>query len=76
MAMYTFLETYDLSGKTIIPFCTSGGSGFSDSFETIRGLEPDSVLRGGLAVRDSQSPKSKQAVISWLAKPGMRSGRE
>jgi len=71
MAMYTFLETYDLSGKTIIPFCTSGGSGFSDSVKTIRGLEPDSVLREGLAVRDSQSLKSKQAVSSWLAKLGM-----
>lgn len=70
MAMYTFLETYDLSGKTIIPFCTSGGSGFSGSIRTIRGLEPKAIVRDGLTVRDSQSPQGKQAVKSWLVKLG------
>ncbi len=71
MAMYTFIEMYDLSGKTIIPFCTNGGSGFSGSIGTIRELEPNALLRDGLAVRDSQSLKSKQAVLHWLAKLGM-----
>ena len=36
MILYTFLEQRDLSGKTIIPFCTHGGSGFSRTIETIR----------------------------------------
>ena len=41
MAVYSFLEEYDLSGKTVIPFVTSGGSGFSDTVrETISGRMP------------------------------------
>jgi len=70
MAMYTFLEAYDLSGKTIIPFCTSGGSGFSGSIKTIRDLEPKAMLRDGLTIRDSQSLQGKQTVKNWLAKLG------
>lgn len=70
MAVYAFLETYNLSGKTIIPFCTSGGSGFSGSIKAIRDLEPNGIVREGLTVRDSQSLHGKQAVKSWLAKLG------
>ena len=40
MILYTFLEQRDLSGKTIIPFCTHGGSGFSRTIETIRKKQP------------------------------------
>ncbi len=70
MAMYTFFETYDLSGKTVIPFCTSGGSGFSGAIKTIRDLEPKAIVREGLTVRDSQSLQGKQTVKSWLKKLG------
>jgi flavodoxin len=70
MAVYTFLDTYDLSGKTIVPFSTSGGSGFSGSIKTIQGLEPKAIVREGLTVRDSQSLQGKQAVKSWLEKLG------
>jgi len=70
MAMYTFFETYDLSGKTIIPFCTSGGSGFSGSIKAIRDLEPKGIVREGLTVRDSQSLQGKQAVKNWPVKLG------
>ena len=38
MIIYTFLDEYDLSGKTIAPFNTSGGSGFSGSLDTIAGM--------------------------------------
>ena len=41
MALYTFLEEYDFSGKTIIPFTAPGGSGFSDTVDTIAELQPD-----------------------------------
>lgn len=37
-ALYTFLEEYDFSGKTIIPFCPHGDSGFSRTISTIAGL--------------------------------------
>ena len=43
--MYTFFDTYDFSGKTIAPFCTSGGSGISEAVSSIEELEPDAALR-------------------------------
>ncbi len=43
--IHTFLETYDLSGKTIATFCTSGGSGHEDA--TLRGYEPDAIWLEG-----------------------------
>lgn len=39
--VYTFLESYDLSGKTIVPFCTSGGSGIDGSLDGLQTLAPD-----------------------------------
>ena len=49
MILYTFLDDYDLSGKTIAPFNTSGGSGFSGSLDTIEEMEPEAELTEGLA---------------------------
>lgn len=40
MNLYTFFDTYDLAGKTVIPFVTSGGSDFSDTISTMESLEP------------------------------------
>ena len=44
MPLYTFLEEYDFSGKTIIPFTTHGGSGFSRTIQTIQQLQPGRML--------------------------------
>lgn len=41
--MNTFVETYDLSGKTVVPFCTSGGSGISTSVDTLQKLAGDGI---------------------------------
>ena len=41
MPLYSFLEEYDFSGKTIIPFTTHGGSGLSRTVQTIKELQPD-----------------------------------
>ncbi|MCB6345458.1 hypothetical protein LI325_21895 [Enterocloster lavalensis] len=41
MQSWSFLEQYDLSGKTIVPFVTSGGSGFSNPISTIADLQPN-----------------------------------
>lgn len=38
--LYTFLEEYDFSGKTIIPFNSHGGSGFSNTIEEIKSYSP------------------------------------
>jgi len=40
MAVFTFLESYDFSGKTIIPFCTHEGSGIGNSERDIKKLCP------------------------------------
>ena len=45
--IYTFLETEEFSGKTIVPFCTSGGSGISNSVSNIRGLASDATWLEG-----------------------------
>lgn len=48
MILYSFFEDYDLSNKTIAPFCTSGGSGLSDTEKTIQALEPSAPMVKGL----------------------------
>ena len=51
MAMYSFLEEYDFSGKTIIPFVASAGSGFSGTISTIREMQPNAtVVEEGLHI--------------------------
>ena len=52
MAVYTFLESYDLSGKTVIPFCTSGGSDIEESMPAIQELCPDSNILEGLTANN------------------------
>lgn len=71
MILYTFLDTYDLSGKTIAPFVTSGGSGLSGTVGTIRSLEPDATVTDGLAIRDSAAANPDSAVESWLSGLGL-----
>ena len=63
----TFLDTYDLSGKTVMPFCTSGGSGISTSVSAIRNAEPGADVKNGL--RGSSSTTSNQ-IKEWLDNAG------
>lgn len=71
MILYTFLDTYDLSGKTVAPFVTSGGSGLSGTVGTIRSLEPGATVTDGLAVRDSAAADPDSAVAGWLESLGL-----
>lgn len=67
MALYSFFDEYDFSGKTIIPFCTSGGSGFSDAINTMKELEPDAnVIEDGLSVSASGASGAESEVNEWL----------
>lgn len=71
MILYTFLEEYDLSGKTIIPFNTHGGSGFSDTISAIARLQPDAnVLEDGFTVSRSNVAEAREDIISWLSRNG------
>ena len=67
MAMFTFLEEYDFSGKTILPFCTHGGSGLGSSADDIMTLCPDAQVLEGLAVSGSSAGSSQSSVENWLA---------
>ena len=68
MAVFTFLESYNFLGKTIIPFCTHEGSGLGRSISDIPKLCPESIVLEGLAVKGSDSLNSKNKVIDWLDK--------
>lgn len=66
MAMYSFLDEYDLSGKTIVPFVTSGGSGFSGSISDIESAEPGATVQEGLSLSDSSAMDAQSDVEEWL----------
>ncbi len=68
MAVFTFLEEYDFSGKTIIPFSTHEGSGLGSSVEDIKKLCPNSTVLEGLAVRGSNVNNAQNEVLEWLRK--------
>lgn len=73
MIVYTFLENYDLSGKTVIPFNTHGGSGFSNTISTIGTLQPKAnVLRDGFTVSRSSVDRSEPDVAQWLTQLGFK----
>lgn len=71
MAVFTFLEEYDFSRKTIIPFCTHEGSGLGRSAKDIANLCPQSKVLDGLAIRGSSVRNAKKVVSEWLDKLGM-----
>ena len=66
MAMFTFLESYDFAGKTVIPFCTHEGSALGRSERDIAELAPEAELLEGLAIRGSNVDRAEDDVVSWL----------
>ena len=66
MAIYTFLDTYDLSGKTIAPFITHGGSGLSGTPENIQEEELNASVTEGLAIDGDEASDSSEDVVEWL----------
>ena len=70
--IYSFLEQYDLSGKTIVPFVTSGGSGFSNTISTIADLEPDAnVITDGLSISRNVVQDAETDIIEWIGELGL-----
>lgn len=65
-AVMTFLEEYDFSGKTIIPFCSHGGSRLGSGPRDIEALCPDANLLDGLAVSGSAVSDAQGDVQEWL----------
>jgi len=64
----TFLSSYDLSGKTIVPFMTHEGSGMGHSVSDIKKLCPKSTVLDGLPIRGSSVKRAQNDVIKWLQK--------
>ncbi len=70
MPLYTFLDEYDLSGKTIAPFVTSGGSGLSGTPSKIKNIQKNATVTEGLSISGSQAGSSQSSVNSWIQKIG------
>ena len=67
MPLYTFLESVDLSGKTILPFTVHGGSGFSRTISTIQELQPGAtVIEDGLSISRNSVTEAQSAVAEWV----------
>jgi flavodoxin len=64
MAVFTFLEEYDFSGKMMIPFCTHRGSGLGGSVDDIMQLCPNSIIKEGLEIMDDE--ELDQQIDAWL----------
>lgn len=71
MAIYSFLDEYDFSGKTIVPFVTSGGSGFSNAISEIESAEPGATVLEGLAIGSGSATSAQDNVADWLADLGL-----
>lgn len=73
MIVYNFLESYDLSDKTIVPFCTHGGSGLSNTESTIADITGGTMkdgfaIPGTTAQNDRDTARSE--VTEWLKEGG------
>ena len=71
MAMYSFFDKYDFAGKTIIPFSTHGGSGWSGTLEDIAELEPDATMVNGYSISRNNTATSRDGILNWLQGIGM-----
>lgn len=72
MALFTFLESYDLSGKTICPLITHGGSGFSNSLRDIAKLCPNAKITEGLAINGDNAAICDKDLEKWINKIGLK----
>lgn len=67
MAFYTFLESYDFAGKTVIPFNVHGGSGLAGTVETLNAELPDAtVVSNALSISRNNIADSQQEVLDWV----------
>jgi len=71
MAVCTFLEDHDFSGKTIIPFCTHEGSGLGRSESDIKQICPHATVLTGLSIRGGSVHEAENDISAWLGKSGV-----
>lgn len=72
MAVRSFLDKHDLSGKCILPFCTHEGSGMGRSVRDLKDALPESTIKSGLAIKGSRVHRGDRdipaEVETWLKK--------
>lgn len=70
MALFTFFEENDFSGKNLIPFTTHEGSYFGRSLGDLEKLNPNATILEGLEIRGRsvKSSSAKNNIDSWLKK--------
>lgn len=71
MIIRTFYESYNLTGKTLVPFATHAGSGLGDCERLARSYYPDNTILSGLAVQGTNSANARGDVESWLKRIGI-----
>ena len=71
MPVFTFMEEYDFSRKTIIPFCTHEGSGLGHSEKDIAKTCTESTVLKGQDIHGSRVNAAKKDVTNWLDKIGI-----
>ncbi|MBP5661634.1 MAG: flavodoxin, partial [Clostridia bacterium] len=71
MAVATFLETFDFTGKTILPLCTNEGSGMGSSERTIKQCAPGADVKKGLPITGSDAANAGGSVKRWLSANGL-----
>ena len=71
MAVFTFLENFNFSGKTILPLCTNEGSGMGGSERDIKKTCPGATVKSGLSVTGSEAANAASQVRKWLAGNGL-----
>lgn len=72
MILYSFFDEYDFSGKTIIPFNTHGGSGFSGTISTIKELEPNAEVLDGKSISRNDIQDAEQEIVDWVKSLGLQ----
>ena len=71
MAVFTFLEAFDFTDKTILPLCTNEGSGMGGSERDIKKTCPGADIKKGLSITGSEAANSKTSVQKWLSLNGL-----
>ena len=65
MAVFSFLDQFDLNGKTLVPFCTNEGSGMGTSESDLRKNYPDAQIRKGLSISGSAVSSASNKTAAW-----------
>ncbi len=65
-ALKSFIAENDLSGKTIVPFCTHGGGGESSTFTDIAKLAPNAKVLKGFSVYENGSSSTENDIQNWI----------